>query len=104
MFYPDRSVLMWTETGLFSREKYLKIECRCSGLIGTLRYGGADALKYAIVKESLGRERNVCGGKTKLRFVASDVISFSSSIDDMASFSRGNSRTVVYKQCNGLYC
>ena len=66
-------------------------------ILGTLRYGDADALKYATVKESLGRERNVCGGKTKLRFVASDAISFSSSLTDMASFSRGNSRTVVYK-------
>ena len=49
-------------------------------LLGTLRYGDADTLKYATVKESLVRERKVCDGKTKLRFVASDAISFSSSL------------------------
>ena len=34
---------------------------------GTLRYEDADALKYATIEESLGRERSVRGGKIKLR-------------------------------------
>ena len=33
----------------------------------TLRHGKADALKYATVEESLGREHSVCGGKIKLK-------------------------------------
>ena len=45
-------------------------------IIGTLRYEDADALKYATIEESLGRERSVRGGKIKLRFVASDATSF----------------------------
>ena len=48
-------------------------------LLGTLRYGNADALKYATVEESLGREHSVRGGKIKLRVVASDAMSCSSS-------------------------
>ena len=55
-------------------------------IIGTLRYGNADALKYATFEESLGREHSVRGGKIKLRFVASDATSFSSSYTDIASF------------------
>ena len=47
--------------------------------LGTLRYGDANALKYATVEESLGREHSVCGGKIKLRFFASDATSFSNS-------------------------
>ena len=63
-------------------------------ILGTLRYGDADALKYATVKESLGRERNVCGGKTKLRFAASDAISFSSSL--IWLLSAGETRELLF--------
>ena len=63
-------------------------------IVGTLRYGDADALKYATVKESLGRERNVCGGKTKLRFVASDAISFASSL--IWLISAGETRELLF--------
>ena len=46
---------------------------RVTQIVGTLRYGNADALKYATVEESLGQEHSVCGGKIKLRFIASDA-------------------------------
>ena len=54
-------------------------------IIGTLRYGNADALKYATFEESLGREHSVRAGKIKLRFVASDATSFSSSLISLLS-------------------
>ena len=68
-------------------------------LLGTLRYGDADALKYATIKESLGRERNVCGGKTKLRFVASDAISLSSLL--IWLLSAGETRELLFLS-NGM--
>ena len=46
-------------------------------LSGTLRYGNVDAVKYAIVEESLGREHS---GRIRLRVVANDAMSFSSSL------------------------
>ena len=49
-------------------------------LLGSLRYENANALKYATVEESLGREHGLRCGKNKLRFVASDAMSFSSSL------------------------
>ena len=80
------------------RQKSVVAVFEVLGTIGTLRYGNADALKYATVEESLGREHSVRGRKIKLRFVASDAMSFSSSLIWLLS---GSSRTVVSKSS---YC
>ena len=63
--------------------------------IGTLRYGNADALKYATVEESLGREHSVRGGKIKLRFVAGDATSFNG--DQQLKLKSINACMSIYK-------